>query len=103
MHEKFNANIVITLGKDGMAVLDGPKFFRLKTEAKEVYDVSGAGDTTISALAASISSGASLEEAAVISNICAGKVVAKLGTATCSLQELLSQVEQFSPPENLAA
>jgi len=101
LNEKFNANVVITLGKDGMAVLDGSKFFRLKTDAKEVYDVSGAGDTTIAVLTASIASGASLEEAAVISNICAGAVVAKLGTAICSFQELLFKIEQI--PENLTA
>lgn len=90
---KLNSNLVITLGKDGVAVFDGSEVSLLPTSAREVYDVSGAGDTTIAALALALASGASLKEATAIGNYCAGVVVSKLGTAVCSLEELLEKVQ----------
>lgn len=83
--------LVITLGADGMALLDVKKHSELTiipTVANEVFDVSGAGDTAISALTASLLAGASLEEAAWIGNCASGVVVAKKGTATVNLTEL---------------
>ena len=83
--------IIITLGGDGMAILDTLDSGKLKiipTVAREVFDVSGAGDTAISAIVASLSCGASLEEAAWIGNCAAGVVVGKKGTALVSLPEL---------------
>lgn len=83
--------LVITLGADGMALMDVKKSSELKiipTVANEVFDVSGAGDTAISALTSSLLAGASLEEAAWISNCASGVVVAKKGTATVDLKEL---------------
>ena len=83
--------LVITLGPDGMALLDVKKHSELTiipTVANEVFDVSGAGDTAISALTASLLAGASLEEAAWIGNCASGVVVAKKGTATVNLTEL---------------
>lgn len=87
--------IIITLGAEGMALLDSiesqeQKFFNIiPTVANEVYDVSGAGDTAISAIAASLLAGATLEEAAWIGNCAAGVVVGKRGTATVTQKELL--------------
>jgi len=90
--EKINPKyLVITMGADGMALVDTTKAFALDiipTVANEVFDVSGAGDTAISALTASLLSGASLVEAAWISNCAAGVVVAKKGTATVTISEL---------------
>ncbi len=83
-------SLVITLGKDGMAIFKGPgvKPVLIPTFAREVYDVSGAGDTVISVLALSLASGAKLEEAAFLSNLAAGVEVSKRGTATVSPQEI---------------
>jgi D-beta-D-heptose 7-phosphate kinase/D-beta-D-heptose 1-phosphate adenosyltransferase len=89
IRSQLNSNLVITLGKDGVAVFNESKLSLLPTFAREVYDVSGAGDTTIAALALSLASGASLEDATAIGNYCAGVVVSKIGTASCSLEELL--------------
>lgn len=85
--------IIITLGADGMAMLDTKadgKLHNIPTVANEVFDVSGAGDTSISAIIAALSSGASLEEAAWIGNCAAGVVVAKKGTALVTQEELKS-------------
>ena len=83
--------LVITLGGDGMGLLDGRNSKGLKvipTVATEVFDVSGAGDTAISAITSALVAGASLEEACWIGNCASGVVVGKTGTATVSLQEL---------------
>ncbi len=83
--------IIITLGADGMAMLDTKLDGQLKiipTAANEVFDVSGAGDTAIAAISSALISGASLEEAAWVGNCAAGVVVRKRGTALCSKQEL---------------
>jgi D-glycero-beta-D-manno-heptose-7-phosphate kinase len=83
--------LIITLGPDGMAMVDTEqdgKLHVIPTAANEVYDVSGAGDTAISAITASLLSGASLDEAAWIGNCASGVVVSKRGTALCSVEEL---------------
>jgi rfaE bifunctional protein kinase chain/domain len=83
--------VIITLGADGMAMLDTKGNGNLQlipTAANEVFDVSGAGDTAIAAIAASLLAGASLEEAAWVGNCAAGVVVKKRGTALCSKEEL---------------
>ena len=83
--------LVITLGADGMAMLDTKESGELKiipTVANEVFDVSGAGDTTIAAIFSAMLSGATLEEAGWVGNCAAGVVVKKRGTALCSKEEL---------------
>lgn len=83
--------IIITLGPDGMALLDtklGGELKIIPTVANEVFDVSGAGDTAIAAISSALISGASLEEAAWVGNCASGVVVKKRGTALCSKQEL---------------
>jgi D-beta-D-heptose 7-phosphate kinase/D-beta-D-heptose 1-phosphate adenosyltransferase len=64
----------------------------VETSAREVYDVTGAGDTVIATLAAALAAGASMTEAAMLANQAAGIVVGKLGTATASSQEVLDSV-----------
>lgn len=84
--------IIITLGSEGMGLVDtnnGGEFVRIPTVANEVYDVSGAGDTAISAIVSALCSGASLEEAAWIGNCAAGVVVGKKGTALVTQGELI--------------
>lgn len=83
--------LVITLGGDGMALLDvrsQPELKIIPTVANEVFDVSGAGDTAISVLTSSLLAGATLEEATWIGNCASGVVVGKKGTATVNLEEL---------------
>ena len=84
-------SLIITLGKDGMAIFkdSSSKPIIIPTFAREVYDVSGAGDTVISVLALSLASGAKLEEAAFVSNLAAGVEVSKRGTATVTPQEIM--------------
>jgi len=88
--------LVITLGADGMAVSrEGEVAHLLATEAREVFDVSGAGDTVIASLTAALAGGASAAEAASLANRAAGVVVSKMGTATATPGEIL----QPGPPE----
>jgi bifunctional ADP-heptose synthase (sugar kinase/adenylyltransferase) len=90
--EKLNLEkIIITLGADGMAMLDtkvGGELKIIPTAANEVFDVSGAGDTAIAAICSALISEASLEEAAWVGNCASGVVVKKRGTALCSKEEL---------------
>lgn len=83
-------SVLITRGERGMMLLEKERApVYVETVAREVYDVTGAGDTVIAALAASLASGASMLEAAVVANHAAGIVVGKVGTATASPEELL--------------
>ena len=88
---------VITLGKDGMAVFERGRFEAeiIPTFAREVYDVSGAGDTVISMLTLALTVGASVTEAAALGNLAAGVVVGKRGTATVNPRELLEYAESL--------
>ncbi len=84
------AVLLVTLGDQGMLLCQrGAKPFHIPTVAREVFDVSGAGDTVIATYTMAIAGGASPVEAAIISNHAAGVVVGKLGTATFTEQELL--------------
>jgi D-beta-D-heptose 7-phosphate kinase/D-beta-D-heptose 1-phosphate adenosyltransferase len=89
-------HVVVTRGKDGMAIfskgLRKPKL--IPTFAREVYDVSGAGDTVISIMALAYASGATIEEAAVLGNLGGGVVVGKRGTATVTPAELEAAMKQ---------
>ncbi|MEI6634531.1 MAG: D-glycero-beta-D-manno-heptose-7-phosphate kinase [Chlamydiota bacterium] len=82
--------VLLTLGEQGMCLFQsGRAPASIPTVAREVYDVSGAGDTVISTFTLAMASGASMEEAAVISNYAAGVVVGKVGTAVASRKELI--------------
>ncbi len=83
------AAVVVTRGGEGMTIFDGDgSQFDVHTAAREVFDVQGAGDTTIAALALALRAGADLLEAAVLANAAAGVVVGKVGTATASVDEV---------------
>ena len=94
LHELYaTKHLVITLGEDGMLLSANGKILKtIPTAAREVYDVSGAGDTSLAALVLALAAGAKLETAAHFANAAAGVVVGKLGTATVTPQELVSYV-----------
>ena len=80
--------LLLTRGEDGMTLFSRNKITTIRAEAREVFDVTGAGDTVIAALAVMLGAGASLENAMRIANRAAGIVVGKLGTATATPAEL---------------
>lgn len=80
--------LLITLGEDGMMLFSDDNHYHIPTTALEVFDVSGAGDTVISAFTLALTTGASYKEAAMIANFAAGVVVGKLGAATVNKKEL---------------
>ncbi|MCK5723098.1 MAG: bifunctional D-glycero-beta-D-manno-heptose-7-phosphate kinase/D-glycero-beta-D-manno-heptose 1-phosphate adenylyltransferase HldE [Gammaproteobacteria bacterium] len=87
--------LLITRSERGMTLLqkDLPAI-HLPTRAKEVFDVTGAGDTVISVLAAALAAGESFADATALSNLAAGIVVSKLGTATVSMDELRREIRK---------
>jgi bifunctional ADP-heptose synthase (sugar kinase/adenylyltransferase) len=85
-------HMVITLGKDGMRVFDKNECIEFPTNAKQVFDVTGAGDTVIAALALAWGAGFTLEQSCALANFAAGVVVGKVGCVPCSVAELLSVV-----------
>ncbi len=88
-------SLLITQGEKGMTLLEqGKKPLHIPTMAREVFDVTGAGDTVISTLTLALAAGADLTQAAYIANHAAGIVVAKVGTATCSPEELKENLIQ---------
>jgi D-beta-D-heptose 7-phosphate kinase/D-beta-D-heptose 1-phosphate adenosyltransferase len=88
-------SVLITRGERGLMLLESyhePVY--VETAAREVYDVTGAGDTVIATLAAALSAKASMLEAAVLANHAAGIVVGKVGTATASAEELVHSIKR---------
>ncbi len=94
IRDKLNCDaVLITRGDRGMMLLEGngqPVY--VATAAREVYDVTGAGDTVIATLAAALATGAPLLDAANLANHAAGIVVGKVGTATASAEELIQSL-----------
>ncbi|WP_286262799.1 bifunctional D-glycero-beta-D-manno-heptose-7-phosphate kinase/D-glycero-beta-D-manno-heptose 1-phosphate adenylyltransferase HldE [Thalassotalea atypica] len=85
--------LLITRSEHGMTLLrKGHEEFHLPTKAREVYDVTGAGDTVIATLALAIAADAQFTQASALANIAAGIVVGKLGTSTVSEAELLAEI-----------
>ena len=96
--KKLNCQaVLVTLGEEGMTLFEkNQKAIRIPTAAQEIFDVSGAGDTVVAVFTLSLASGAKMKEAAFISNLAAGIVVGKLGTATVSPQELIDSFPKES-------
>ncbi len=87
--------LLLTRGERGMTLFErGREVRHLATHAREVYDVTGAGDTVISVLATALAGGMPLEVATQLANVAAGVVVGKLGTATVTLDELKAAVAE---------
>jgi D-beta-D-heptose 7-phosphate kinase/D-beta-D-heptose 1-phosphate adenosyltransferase len=81
--------VLITRGEQGMSLFQKEKVSHIPTVARKVYDVTGAGDTVISAFTLAYASGANMEEAAVIANHAAGIVVGEVGTAVTTADQIL--------------
>ena len=87
--------VLITRGEAGMALLqEDDRLVTIPTMAKEVFDVTGAGDTVAATLSLALASGACMCDAAALANYAAGVVVGKVGTASVSAQELLRAIEK---------
>jgi len=87
-------NLLITCGKDGMVLFEkNRKPYRVRAKARQVFDVSGAGDTVLAVFGLALASGASIHNSVAIANTAAGIVVGKVGTATISKQELASALK----------
>ena len=82
--------LLVTRSEEGMTLYDEAGELHVKAQAREVFDVTGAGDTVIATLAAMVAAGLPLREAVPIANRAGGIVVGKFGTATVSYQELLA-------------
>ncbi|MCK9492359.1 MAG: D-glycero-beta-D-manno-heptose-7-phosphate kinase [Sulfurimonas sp.] len=88
LKDELDLNIsLITLSEDGIAIYEN-ELKRFATVAKEVFDVTGAGDTVIASIAFALSASKSIEEAASFANLAAGVVVGKLGSATVTIDEI---------------
>jgi D-beta-D-heptose 7-phosphate kinase/D-beta-D-heptose 1-phosphate adenosyltransferase len=83
---------LITLGEDGMALFSAGGEHRLPSRAREVFDITGAGDTVVATLAVACAAGNDVRRACEIANIAAGLKVAKLGAATVSRDELAAEL-----------
>ena len=93
------AALLITRGEHGMTLLrDGAEPLHLAARAREVYDVTGAGDTVIATLAAGLAAGLALPAATVLANLAAGIVVGKLGTASVTVSELRRALYEHDEP-----
>lgn len=85
--------VVLTQGKEGMMIFDGNETHQVPTYARQVFDVTGAGDTVIATLAVAIAAQFSMDEACVLANFAAGVVVGKVGCVPCPLEELVQYIE----------
>lgn len=92
-----NDSVLITRGEHGMSLFrreEAP--VHIPTVAKEVYDVTGAGDTVIAVFMLALAAGAPMDEAAMIANHAAGIVVGEIGTATVKLEQLKKAIKNFA-------
>jgi len=86
--------LVVTRGKDGMSIVQaGTAPVHIRTIAREVFDVAGAGDTAVAAMALGLANGAGIADAARLANTAAGIVVGKSGTATVSAGEIVATLD----------
>ena len=99
LREELHADHVLTtLGADGMALFsaEGP-VWHVATAARQVFDVTGAGDTVIATTALALSVGFPLLEACILANYAAGVVVGKVGASTASVEELAAALQEEPP------
>jgi D-beta-D-heptose 7-phosphate kinase/D-beta-D-heptose 1-phosphate adenosyltransferase len=96
LKELNSTSVLITRSEEGMSLFEKDTITHIPTMAKEVYDVTGAGDTVISTLAVCLGNGLSLKDSAYISNYAAGIVVGKLGTATTTIEEIVNYLDEMS-------
>ena len=94
--ERWDAEaVLLSRGEDGLALFRrGRPVQHFPTVAREIFDVTGAGDTVVATCALALGAGANLEEATVLANHAAGLVVGKVGTATVTAAELAAAVRE---------
>jgi D-beta-D-heptose 7-phosphate kinase/D-beta-D-heptose 1-phosphate adenosyltransferase len=86
--------VLITRGKDGMLLADRQGYETISATAREVYDVTGAGDTVSAFLGCMVAAGRSYRDAARVANLAAGVAVSRMGTVTVTVEDVLHQVEE---------
>lgn len=96
--EKLRAELnlkatLITRGEEGMSLFDGVSHTTIPTQAKQVYDVTGAGDTVISVATLALCAGASFKEASILANLAAGITVGHVGVHAVTASELIAAIE----------
>ena len=92
------AAVLVTRGADGMSLFErGGRYTHLPTVAREVYDVTGAGDTVVSVVALALAAGADFPAACLLANHAAGIVIRELGTASCTREQLLASLTGARP------
>jgi D-beta-D-heptose 7-phosphate kinase/D-beta-D-heptose 1-phosphate adenosyltransferase len=93
--KNLDVNVLITRGEKGMSLFEkNGKITHIPTKARQVYDVTGAGDTVIAVTAMALAAGADYADAAAIANYAAGIVVGKVGTATTTIEELKEAMKE---------
>ncbi len=97
LRERLDAEcVIVTRGENGMSLfLRGGEYTHLPTVAREVFDVTGAGDTVVSVLGVALAAGASMVEAAMIANHAAGVVIREIGTASITVDEIRRSFEEL--------
>ncbi len=95
--------VLVTLSEQGMLLVESGETRHLPAMAREVFDVTGAGDTVIAVTTAALAGGAGLADAAGLANLAAGIVVGKLGTAVATPSEILALLEPIATIEKLRA
>lgn len=88
-------NLLLTRSEEGMSLFEGQEIVNIPTFAKEVYDVTGAGDTVISVFTLAAAAGATWHEAAKIANTAAGVVVGRMGTSTVTKDEIVEFYDEI--------
>lgn len=86
--------VVLTQGKEGMSIFEGNHITKVPTQAKKVFDVTGAGDTVIAALALGLAGKLDLVTSCQLANYAAGVVVAKIGCVPCEISELKEAIQE---------
>jgi rfaE bifunctional protein kinase chain/domain len=92
------AAVLVTRGAGGMSLFErGGRYTHLPTVAREIYDVTGAGDTVVSVVALALAAGADFPAACLLANHAAGVVIREVGTATCTREQLLASLARAKP------
>lgn len=95
LRERLEArSVLITRGEEGMSLFTAEGHTHFPTRAREVYDVTGAGDTVVATMGAALAARATLPEASILANHAAGLVVAHVGTAAAGAAELIASIEE---------
>lgn len=89
--------LLITRGKDGMSLFSEKETTHIPVIPREVFDITGAGDTVIATLSLAVAAGARIKNAAILANTAASVVVGKIGTAPCFREELEEALEEHEP------